>query len=150
MKRLEEDKLVVMTSKNNELQRMGEELKHQSEMVKSREAELRRVSHELEIARKSIATVEERVRESEEKVKGTVRTYQGELEQMKKKEVASRNYKETVSNHLWGLEREIKKGVQAFIKNFLEVSEDRHSQRILELIRAHEKNVVSILATRPA
>ena len=55
------------------------------------------------MARKAIATVEDRVKESEDKIRATTRTYQNEIEQMKKKEVANRNYRESVSNHYWNI-----------------------------------------------
>ena len=51
-----------------------------------------------------------------------------------------------MNSHYWAQEREIKKSIQAFIKNFLEVSEDRNSQKVMELIRNHEKAVVAALA----
>jgi hypothetical protein len=50
---------------------------------------------------------------------------------LKKRDVVFKSYKETVINYLWNTEREIKKGVQNFIKQFLDISEDKNSQKVV-------------------
>lgn len=75
--------------------------------------------------------------------------YQNEMEQLKKRDIILKSYKETVVNYLWNTEREIKKGVQNFIKQFLDVSEDRNSQKVVELARNLEKSIVEVLASKP-
>lgn len=71
------------------------------------------------------------------------------MEQLKKRDIILKSYKETVVNYLWNTEREIKKGVQNFIKQFLDVSEDRNSQKVVELARNLEKSIVEVLASKP-
>jgi hypothetical protein len=47
-----------------------------------------------------------------------------------------------VNNHFWNIEREIKKSLQNFIKNFLEMSDDKNAQKLVELIRGLEKIIM--------
>ena len=61
--------------------------------------------------------------------------YQGELEQLKRRELSYKQYKESVSNYCWNSEREIKRGLQNFIKNILEMGEDKNPQRVVEVSR---------------
>ncbi len=55
----------------------------------------------------------------DEKIKGINKVYQTELEQLKKKDVNHKAYRESVNNYHWSIEREIKKNIQNFIKTFL-------------------------------
>lgn len=64
-----------------------------------------------------------------------VRIYQAEIDQLKKKDSSNKLFKESISNHQWNCERETKKNIQTFIRNFLEISEDKNSQKVIELAR---------------
>ncbi len=83
------------------------------------------------MARKTISNLDQKSRDYDEKMKGVNKLYQNEMEQLKKRDVVFKSYKETVINYLWNTEREIKKGVQNFIKQFLDVSEDKNSQKVV-------------------
>jgi hypothetical protein len=39
--------------------------------------------------------------------------------------------------------------LQNFIKNFLEVSDDKNSQKMIELVRGLEKGIMEIMALKP-
>jgi len=69
---------------------------------------------------------------------------------LKKKDSNSKAYKEAVNNHFWNIEREIKKSLQNFIKNFLEMSDDKNAQKLVELIRGLEKIIMEILSSKPS
>ncbi len=92
---------------------------------------MRKLTNELEVARKTISNLDQKSRDYDEKMKGVNKLYQNEMEQLKKRDVVFKSYKETVINYLWNTEREIKKGVQNFIKQFLDVSEDKNSQKVV-------------------
>ena len=92
---------------------------------------MRKLTNELEVARKTISNLDQKSRDYDEKMKGVNKLYQNEMEQLKKRDVVFKSYKETVINYLWNTEREIKKGVQNFIKQFVDVSEDKNSQKVV-------------------
>lgn len=136
IKKIEDEKLFVYAQKNEQLQRIAAQAKTCFESLKAKESETRRMSNELEVARKTIINLEYRHRQSDDKIKSLTKTYQVELEQLKKKDQLSKAFREAVSNYQWNTEREIKKSLQNFIRNFLEVSNDKNSQKIIELVRA--------------
>lgn len=63
LKRLEEDKLAMLSGKNTEMHRLSEEGKTFAEAIKKKESDLRRVGNELEVARKTIANLDLKSRE---------------------------------------------------------------------------------------
>ena len=75
--------------------------------------------------------------------------YQVELDQLKKRDVTFKIYKESVGNYLWNTEREIKKGLQDFINNFLDISEESSPQKTVKLARGLEKVIMDIFLVKP-
>ena len=75
-----------------------------------------------------------------------VKIYQAEVDQLKKKDSASKSFREAVSNHQWNCERETKKNIQNFIRNFLEISEDKNSQKVIELARTLESAILQAVS----
>jgi hypothetical protein len=63
--------------------------------------------------------------------------YNAELEQLKKKEVAFKGYKEWVLNQQWAMEREVRKLMQNFIKRFLEniTLDEKSTTKLVEMIK---------------
>jgi hypothetical protein len=55
---LEEDRLNILTQKNNEIQRITEENKENYEKLKDKETQYRKLSHELDIARATITKLD--------------------------------------------------------------------------------------------
>lgn len=91
----------MITSKNAELQKLAEENKSNFEALKEKEADLRRIQHELDIARNTIQKLENIKRETEEKIKSINKVYQGEIEQLKRKEAINRSSIENLDRIYW-------------------------------------------------
>lgn len=85
--------MLLLSAKNVEVQRTIEENKAQAELIKTKEAELRRITNELEVARKTITNLDLKSREYDEKLKGVNKLYQTEMEQLKKRDVGYKSYK---------------------------------------------------------
>ena len=101
MKKAEESKLHLLSEKNSESNRLAEEVRSLADGLKKKESELRKVSNELEVARKTITNLDAKSREYDDKLKGVNKLYQNELEQLKKRDLAFKNYKESITNYLW-------------------------------------------------
>jgi predicted nucleic acid-binding Zn-ribbon protein len=69
----------LFTLKSNEIQRLVEEAKILADNLKQRETELRRLTNELEVARKTITNLDSKSKEYDEKIKGINKVYQTEL-----------------------------------------------------------------------
>ena len=82
--------------------------------------------------------LEDKNKEFEDKNKNTIKVYQIEVEQLKKKEQAYKTYKEWVLNQQWAMEREVKKYIQGFIKKLLEnvVLDERGSNKMVDLVKS--------------
>ena len=82
--------------------------------------------------------LEDKNKEFEDKNKNTIKVYQIEVEQLKKKEQAYKTYKEWVVNQQWAMEREVKKYIRGFIKKLLEnvVLDERGSNKMVDLVKS--------------
>ena len=94
--------------------------------------------------------LEDKNKEFEDKNKNSIKVYQIEVEQLKKKEQAYKTYKEWVLNQQWAMEREVKKYIQGFIKKLLEnvVLDERGSNKIVDLVKSFEATVVDTISNK--
>lgn len=65
IKAMEEDRLIVLSQKNTENQRLVEENRVSFDNLKTKESETRKLTGELELAKASIAKLEGKVKENE-------------------------------------------------------------------------------------
>jgi hypothetical protein len=105
IKNLEEDRLLILSQKNTENQRLIEENRLNFENLKSKESECRKLSSELELIKTTSTKLENRLKESDEKIRNLSRTYQVELEELKKKEQSFKRLKESAISSVWKSER---------------------------------------------
>lgn len=131
LKKVEEERLAMLSGKNTESHRLAEEIKNLTENLKNKESQLRKVHNEIQVARKTITNLDLKSKDYDDKLKGVNKLFQTEMEQLKKRDLVFKNYKESMTNYMWNTERQIKKGLQNFIKTFLEVNQDRNSQRVV-------------------
>ena len=75
-------------------------------------------------------------RETEEKIKNINRVYQGELDQLKKKEALNRSSVESLGRIQWDIERDVKKIIQSYSKKI--VTNKDSAQKILADIKGLE------------
>ena len=75
IKSLQEDRLLVLSQKNSENQRLVDESRANFESLKAKESETRRLNSELEHSKNTIVKLEQRVKENEQKIKNLNRTY---------------------------------------------------------------------------
>ena len=61
--------------------------------MKEKESDVRRIANELEIARRTITSCDERCKEVEENSKNMARVYQMEIDQLRKKDSQHKNLK---------------------------------------------------------
>lgn len=61
---------------------------------------------------------------------------------LRKKELELRSLKEKVSTRQWNAEREVKKIVQGFVRNYLEVSQNQDNNKVVELAK-HLENALT-------
>ena len=107
---------------------------------------MRRTQHELEVARSTITKLEASKRETEEKINNINKVYQGELEQLKKKEAANRNTKQNLGRIRWDIERDLKRIMQEYSKKF--VTSKDSSQKLLGEVKSLEEEILGALAIK--
>lgn len=98
-----------------------------------KQADLRRLQHEVEIARATINKLEQNKRETEEKIKNINKVYQEELEEIKRREINNRHALESIDRIHWDIERETKKIVQSYSKKF--ISSKDSAQKIVNEVK---------------
>ncbi len=84
---------------------------------------MRKATHEVEIARNQILKLDARIIELDNKIKSMNKLYQQELEEMKKKELSYKGFKEDVVNQQWNTQREVRKTLRNFTKSFLTLND---------------------------
>lgn len=75
----------MLGQKNTENQRLIEENRVNFESLKTKESECRKINSELELSKTTSSKLELRLKETEEKIRNLNRTYQSEVEELKKK-----------------------------------------------------------------
>jgi hypothetical protein len=94
--------------------------------------------------------MEEKNKDFEDKLKNINKVYNAELEQLKKKEMAFKGYKEWVLNQQWAMEREVRKLMQSFIKRFLEslTLDEKTTTKIVEMVKNFESTIVDAFTNK--
>lgn len=77
------------------------------------------MAHELEISRTTIQKLESKVKEMQNDKNSQVKVYQNEIENLRKKELTFKSYKDLIRTNQWNCEREVRKNIQNFIKKIL-------------------------------
>ena len=101
IKSLEEDRLTVLSQKNTENQRLIEESRVNFENLKQKESECRKVASELDLSKTTCSKLDSRLKETEEKIRNLNRTYQAEVEELKRKEQSFKKVKENAVSSIW-------------------------------------------------
>lgn len=79
---------------------------------------------------------------------GQVKAYQGEIEQLRKKELLFKSFKDEMRSNQWNCEREVRKHIQNFIKKILEVGEKEvRNESVIGLIKGLEEGILAVLST---
>jgi hypothetical protein len=74
------------------------------------------------MSRRSITNLEYKMREYEEKAISQSKQNQTEVDFYKRKENEYRSFRENASTRQWNTEREIKRILQTFVRNYLEMA----------------------------
>jgi len=57
------------------------------------------------VARKTITNLDLKSKDYDDKLKGVNKLFQTEMEQLKKRDLVFKNYKESMTNYMWNTER---------------------------------------------
>ena len=148
IKKVEEDKLVMFSDKNKEITKIMEENKAQFESIRQKDNQLRKIIHELQISRSSIQKLEGKVKEMQNERNTQTKAFQVQIENLRKKELVLKSYKDTVMSSQWNCEREVRKLIQTFIKKVLQNGEKqgRH-QHLINSIKGMEEGMLTAIAS---
>ena len=75
------------------------------------------------------------MKETEEKIRNLNRTYQSEVEELKKKEQAFKLLKENAISSIWKSEREVRKVIQSVVKKILDVVDEGSTVKVVEVTK---------------
>jgi chromosome segregation ATPase len=147
VKKLEEEKLAIFTDKNKEIAKILDDNKSQFEALRAKESEIRKVAHELEISRATLQKQEGKIKEMQSDRNSQVKVYQAEIENLRKKELTFKSYKDLIRTNQWNCEREVRKNIQNFIKKVLEVGEKEvRNENVISLIKGLEEGLLGVIA----
>jgi hypothetical protein len=77
-----------------------------------------------------------------------VKVYQNEIENLRKKELTFKSYKDLIRSNQWNCEREVRKHIQNFIKKILEIGEKEvRNENVISLIKGLEEGLLGAIGT---
>ncbi len=93
------------------------------------------MNSEFELSKTTCSKLEARLKETEEKIRNLNRTYQSEVEELKKKEQAFKLLKENAISSIWKSEREVRKVIQSVVKKILDVVDEGSTVKVVEVTK---------------
>ena len=76
------------------------------------------------------------------------RTYNSEVEELKRREQMFKKLKENAVSSVWKSEREVRKVIQSTIKKILEVVDEQSTIKVVEVTKNLEQNVVGAISIK--
>ena len=76
------------------------------------------------------------------------RTYNSEVEELKRREQMFKKLKENAVSSVWKSEREVRKVIQSTIKKILEVVDEQSTIKVVEVTKSLEQNVVGAISIK--
>ena len=76
------------------------------------------------------------------------RTYNSEVEELKRREQMFKKLKENAVSSVWKSEREVRKVIQSTIKKILEVVDEQSTIKVVEVTKTLEQNVVGAISIK--
>ena len=88
------------------------------------------------------------MKDSEEKIRNLNRTYNSEVEELKRKEQAFKKMKENAISSVWKSEREVRKIIQSTVKKLLDVVDEQSTIKVVEVTKTLEQSVVGSISIK--